>query len=156
MPDSTPSSYYVRGLTLGFLGRYDEGSKDFAYYLRQDSSRWPPYEDYSWLLLKADRPAEALTVLQDGIAKFPNNPWLLNSRASALYELGRLGDARTSAQAAMTAAHSVTTEDWMKVNPGNDPNMAPVGIQKLRDVIEHNITLIASAEASSTSTVLHP
>src|SRR3989344_2355627 len=79
----TPSSYYIRGLIEGYMGRYDDSSKDYEHYLESDPHNWAALNDLAWGLLKAQRFSEAADATKKGLAYFPENPWLLNSRARA-------------------------------------------------------------------------
>ncbi len=144
-PDSRPSSYYVRALTYGFLGKYPEAQADYETYLKGGSHNWPGFNDYAWILLKEHKFTEALVALDTGLAYTPGNAWLLNSKATALYEMGRYDESRAVAESAAKAAQLLEPDDWAKVNPGNDPSMGAKGIEKLREAIAGNIKLIHAA-----------
>ena len=148
---TTPNSYYVRGLIKGFAGDYAGAVKDYETYLRTDSRNWAAINDYAWVLLKADRPKEALIALDWGLMYWPENPWLHNSRATALFELERFKDAREAVEAAYRTVGSVDEADWLEAYPGNDPLIASEGITAFKKAVEenmHTITLALEKELS--------
>ncbi|MBV9159721.1 MAG: tetratricopeptide repeat protein, partial [Candidatus Kaiserbacteria bacterium] len=119
--DQVPNAYYMRGLIEGYMGRYGDAVKDYGYFLQRDPNNWAAINDYSWVLLKAGRPSDALAATDKGLVIFPSNPWLLNSNSIALYELKRYGEALSQAQAAARNFSSVTRAEWLGAYPGNDP-----------------------------------
>jgi tetratricopeptide (TPR) repeat protein len=143
--DSEPNSYYIRGLIEGYMGDYADSAKDYEHFLTFDPNDWAAMNDYSWVLLKANRPQDAADVLVRGLALFPDNPWLLNSYATALYELGQFHGALEAATHAENAAQNVTDADWLHAYPGNNPNVADEGITQLRESIADNVHTIELA-----------
>lgn len=142
---STPNSYYIRGLIQGFRGEYAASARDYEIYLRTDPKNWAAINDYAWVLLKDQRYKDALVALDWGLIYWPENPWLHNSRATALFELGRLEDARGAAEAASNAIMSVGETAWLKAYPGNDPLIASDGIAAFRKAVEDNMHTITRA-----------
>ncbi len=148
--DKTPNSYYVRGLIEGYMGDYAASVKDYEYFLRFDPHDWAAMNDEAWVLLKAKRYKEALAITGRGIAEAPSNPWLLNSNATALYELGHYKDALAIAKRASVAVANLTDAQWSHAYPGNDPRIANEGVTSFKSAIEENIHTITLALASST------
>jgi tetratricopeptide (TPR) repeat protein len=148
--DSTPSSYYVRGLIEGYMGDYTDAATDYAHFLQFDPRDWAALNDYAWVLLKADRPEDAARITARGLADFPDNPWLLNSRATALYELGDYAAALEAAQKASALVIDLTQMQWLKAYPGNDPRIASQGIAAFTLAVDDNMHTIGQALASST------
>lgn len=142
---STPKSYYVRGLIEGFMGDYDAAAGDYETYLRTDPTNWAASNDYAWVLLKADRPQDALVSLDWGLLYWPQNAWLHNSRATALFEMGRLEDAHEAAAAASRFVANLTEAQWLQAYPGNDPLIAPQGIEAFKKAVEENVRTIEIA-----------
>ena len=141
----TPNSYYVRGLIEGYMGKYEAAATDYETYLEFDSDNWAAINDYAWVLLKANRPEEAAKATARGVEIFPDNPWLLNSLAIALYETGELDAALAAAQKAQLNVTKVTEAEWLVAYPGNDPKIAGAGITALRKSIEDNMHSIERA-----------
>src|SRR6185503_4009828 len=94
--------------------------------------------DYSWVLLKADLPEAAHNALSWGLTQWPDNPWLLQNEATALYELGRFKEAAQAAAKAKVGVEKLTTEDWLIAYPGNDPAIAPQGLAQFKKATEEN------------------
>ena len=139
------SSYYVRGLIKGFAGDYGGAASDFETYLASDPSNWAATNDYAWVLLKDDRPEEAHAALERGLVFWPDNPWLLNAQAIALFEQGESGRAAEAAYRAGNAVQTVTEVDWLNAYPGNDPLIAGEGVRAFRAAIAANIHSIVTS-----------
>lgn len=139
------NAYYVRGLIKGFVGDYDGAARDYEEYLVIDPTNWAAINDYAWVLLKDRRYEEALIALDGGLLFWPENPWLHNSRATALFELGRFDEALEAASAASSAVASITEAEWLRAYPGNDPLIASQGIAAFRRAIAENMHTIEHA-----------
>jgi tetratricopeptide (TPR) repeat protein len=146
-PDPSPSTYYIRGLIQGFAGLYDMSARDYETYLQADPTNWAAINDYAWVLLKADRSEEALLATVRGLSFFPENPWLLNSNAIALYEEGFVDEAHEQALQATKHAMRLGERDWLIAYPGNDPRVAQEGLVALLDSIRTNLLVIREALA---------
>lgn len=148
--DHAPNSYYVRALIEGFMGEYGPASRDYEHYLAFDPHNWAAINDYTWVLLKAQRYEDASVEATKGLTFFPDNPWLLNSDATALYELGRYDEALRLEDRAQTTAARLSSSDWLKAYPGNDPKIADVGLEALKNAIAGNVHAITTAQARAT------
>ena len=115
------------------------------YIIVRDPTNWAATNDLAWVLLKAKRYEDALVAIDKVIALWPENPWLLNSKATALYELGRLEEAKVAADAAGIAVMKITEAEWSRAYPGNDPLIAGEGLKAFRDAVHANIHTISSA-----------
>lgn len=147
--DAVPNSYYVRGLIRGYMGDYENAAQDYAHYISLlGTPNWAAYTDYAWVLLKAERFAEAASTTEYALGIFPENAWLLNTSAIALYELGKYEKALERAQKAVTAADKVTERQWLTAYPGNDPRIAPEGIATLKKSTLDNMREIENAVRS--------
>ena len=148
--DATPNSYYIRGLIEGFMGAYGPSAKDYEHFLTFDSHNWAAINDYAWVLLKAGRAKDAEIATADGIIYFPDNPWLLNNNATALYELKKYPEALISAQKASVAVQNLTEAQWLHAYPGNDPLIAAQGLASFKKAVGDNMHTIQLAIASGT------
>lgn len=146
-PDPSPSTYYMRGLIQGFMGAYGEAAKDYERYLELDPSNWAALNDYAWVLLKANRPDDAAWATERGLAFFPENAWLLNTSAIALFEVGDMDLALERAKAAVAASDLLSRADWLTAYPGNDPKVAAEGVESLREASRANMHRIAKSVA---------
>jgi len=148
--EETPNSYYVRGLIEGYMGDYASAAEDYEKFLKVVPYNWAAINDYAWVLLKAERFEEAARATEEGLKYFPENPWLLNSSAIALYEIGDIEKAHERVQKAWAHVQSVSKEEWLHSYPGNDPAIAETGIATFRAAVEDNMHRIEVAVASST------
>lgn len=140
--ESVPRSYYVRGLVEGFRGEYQAATKDYETFLYFFPDSWAGINDYAWVLLRAGRINDAVSAIKKGLEVSPDNPWLLNSYATALYEIGDDMSARSAVSNALKAALLLTEEDWLKAYPGNDPRVATEGLAALREAVVGNMHTI--------------
>lgn len=150
--DSFPASYYMKGLILGYRGYYIESMKSFEHYLSinpDDSRNWAAINDYSWALLKSDQPHNAAIVLQQGLAKFPDNAWLINSYATVLVEIGNLPEAETWAKRAIVQADRLTVDDIVRAYPGNGYEAAVQGLATFKNATRENLRKIQGARSKS-------
>jgi len=146
--DKMPNSYYVKGLIEGYMGQYDASARDYEHFLRFDPYNWAGLNDYAWVLLKAGRDKDAFFATSKGLEKFPDNPWLLNSNAIALYEMGYLKDAKLQAQHALDEGKSISLADWLHAYPGNDPRIAKDGVEAFKRAMEENMHSIISSTST--------
>jgi len=147
--DEFPNAYYVRGLIEGYAGDYAAAAKDYEHFLRFDPHNWAAMNDYAWVLLKAHRSQDAALVASEGLTLFPDNPWLLNSQAIALYEMNAFSAALRSAQKASAAVAVLSEAEWLRAYPGNDPGSAAEGIASFKKAVADNMHTIETALASS-------
>jgi len=139
------SSYYVKGLILGYMDRFEEAAESYAVFLRTDPTNWAAQNDYAWVLLKLHRYGTALKALDTALVYWPENAWLHSNRATALFELGRLDEARRAAQYAVDFSKKVNEKDWLHAYPGNDPKIAAQGVAALQDAAQKNLKIIDDA-----------
>ncbi len=140
--DQSPSVYYIRGLIRGYAGSYLDAESDFSRYIKLNPEIWAAYNDRAWVLMKAGLHKEALGSVLQGLEKFPDNAWLLNSFAIALYETGDAESARSVAVRAQAAVSKLTPQDWSNANPGNDPRVAATGLETFKSAAGGNLEKI--------------
>ncbi len=142
------STYYIRALILAYKGDYVGASNDYEYYIAQYPANWAAANDYAWVLLQQKRFEDAIVVTSRGLAHHPTNPWLLNTNAIALYEMGLVDAARDQIQKAAITAQYVREQDWLNAYPGNDPLIAADGVYAFQESVVHNMHTIAIAAQS--------
>ncbi len=147
--DKNPSAYYIRGLIRGYQGAYALAAQDFEHYLLLNPGMWAAHNDHGWVLMMAGEYREAVDTLARGLEKSPDNAWLLNSYAIALYETGDTEGAQAAALRAREAVEKLTPEDWSHANPGNDPAIAPEGLETFRSAALQNLEKITAARGAS-------
>jgi tetratricopeptide (TPR) repeat protein len=141
-PNPSPATYYVRALIEGYMKNYTAAAQDYEQYFKVTPANWAGINDYSWVLLEADRPKDALAALEWGLAQWPGNAWLLTNEATALYELGRYSEAKKIATEAQAAVDGLTVDIWLNAYPGNDPMVAGQGLQQFKDATHANLEKI--------------
>lgn len=150
---ASPSSYYIRALILGFDGSYAEAASDYREYLVHDPSNWAAVNDLAWVLLKDGKYEETITAIDSVLHAWPDNPWLYNSKAIALFELGRIEEAYLAILSAHDHVPRVTEDMWSMAYPGNDPLMAHEGVQTFRTAVTENMHRIGLAFENDYKTV---
>lgn len=146
----SPSSYYIRGLIEGYMGEYTQSAKDYEIYLKSDPNNWAAINDLAWVLLKSEKFQKAADAIERGLKYFPENPWLLNSYATALFELGRYEEALKAVKKAQAAVVDVTEYEWLVAYPGNDPKIAGQGLDAFRGAVANNMHTIEMKVESGT------
>ena len=144
--DQTPNSYYVRGLIEGYMEDYADSERDYAHFIQFDPHDWAGVNDYAWVLLKDHKPQEADSAIALVLSYASNNPWLLNSDAIALSELGSTTGARARIDAAAVAVAKLSPGDWSYAYPGNDPAIASQGLAAFRAAVLQNMHDIESGK----------
>ena len=149
MGDNAPNSYYIRALIEGYKGEYAASARDYEYFLKFQPTNWAAANDHAWVLLKAGRAKEASDATARALEWFPDNPWLLNTNATARYELHDYDGALLAAQKASVEVAKLSEAEWLQAYPGNDPRIADKGIVAFKKAVQDNIHSIALALASS-------
>ncbi len=137
-----PNSYYIRGLIEGYRGEYEAAARDYEHFINTTPPNWAAINDYVWVLLKAERFSDAAEATAKGLIHFPDSPWLLNSHAIALAELGDAKSAHPYARRAAEAVNKLTQIDWLRAYPGNDPNVASDGVAAFQVAVQQNLSRI--------------
>jgi tetratricopeptide (TPR) repeat protein len=135
---SAASAFYIQGLIEGYQGDYTAAAESYRVYLRENPKNWAAINDYAWVLLKAEKFQDALSATVQGLNYFPENPWLLNTNAIALHEIGAHEAAADQAKKALVSVSNVSSEEWLRAYPGNDPRSAQDGLRTLKLSIERN------------------
>lgn len=137
--DKTQNAYYIRGLIEGYMGDYPAAENDYAEFYKLVPINWAGANDYAWILLKDNKPQLAAQVVESVLPYYPENPWLLNSDAIALSEMGYATTARERLEVAAQTVSMLTPNDWSIAYPGNDPNIASEGLAQFKKAIQDNI-----------------
>ena len=140
--DSSPPSYYVRGLILGFSGRYAEAEADFRKYLELNPQSPWGWNDLGWVMLMQKEYAEVsseLTLAMDNMPAADKNAWFWNTLGVAELNLKHYENAANAFRRAAFLAESLTPADWRRANPGNNPSLAEESLNKFREVIRINL-----------------
>lgn len=146
-------AYYMRGLIQGYAKNLDAAETDFKkirelgkldeYAESLDRSGWAVYNDLSWIQFQKGEYGEVEKTAREGLAKYPLNPWLLNSLGLGLMNLKKNKEAKAVFDSALEAAQKLTAEDARRAYPGNDPQEAENKRQQIIRQVQFNRTLIS-------------
>ena len=137
---------YMRALTYAYRGAPGDlalAEQDFRDFIAWAPSEWAGYNDLAYVLAKKEEYVKAAAVLENGIKKADGgelNPWLWNSLGVMELNTHNPGSALASFEKAKSLMETLTTIDWQKAYPGNNPMLAAGGMEAMRSGIEKNIT----------------
>ncbi len=147
--DSVHNVYYMIGLTYGYKARVSGLAEDWkagedAFMKFIDFSPQAPWSrvDLAWIYFSQGKYEEMVPVLEQGLAYRPDNPWLLNMYGLALLNTGEKELAKEQFYKARTQAELLTTEEWGRAYPGNNPSAWAQGLSEFKYIIERNIELV--------------
>lgn len=140
-------AYYIRALANGFKKNFEQAQQDFEYILANDKESkglWAVYNDLAWLKFQQGDYKGVEEITQKGLTLFPRNPWLLNSLGTAYLNTQQKGRAKALFEQALSGANKLTSEDWQQAYSANDPESAPQGLKRIRNMIQFNLGLSES------------
>jgi tetratricopeptide (TPR) repeat protein len=140
-PDNT-STYYVLGLTYGYLGRRHEGIEAFSRYIDSHPDTWAARNDKAWLQFRIGDIDGAIATIEPIVKQFPYTPWVQNTYCSLLVTTKNYREAKGVCEHARDIIARMTVDDWGRAYPGNDPRIYDEGLEGMRESIEHNIELL--------------
>ena len=112
--DKYPAAWYARALTLYWQARLDDALEANAQYGRLDPTRAAPLTQRAWLMLDMGRGPEALTLINESLARPMSNAheesYALGTRCAVQLRLGRYDEAIADCQ------KSVASVDWWFAN----------------------------------------
>jgi tetratricopeptide (TPR) repeat protein len=139
-------SYYVRGLIYGYMGKYIEAAADFNEFLLWKPNSWAGYNDLAWVYFSSGKYEASRAASLAGLKVDSDNPWLLNSLGVSLLNLGDKKGARESFTKSSQALSSMSSDDWGKAYPGNDPKIYDQGFDQMRLSIKENMGLLPAGD----------
>lgn len=147
-PDSGIEPHYMIGLTYGYKARKTGSEEDWekaadaflTFIAVAPEAPWPRV-DLAWVYFAQGKYEEMKPVLADGLVLRPNNPWLHNMYGLALLNTGEYELAYEHFGFAKALAAELTTEDWGKSYPGNNPADWATGLEEFKAAIEKNLAL---------------
>ncbi|MBI2409730.1 tetratricopeptide repeat protein [Candidatus Kaiserbacteria bacterium] len=140
-PDNT-QTYYILGLTYGYLGRTHEAIDSFSKYIESHPGTWAGRNDKAWLQFRLGDIDGALETIQPIAKNFRYTPWVQNTYCVLLLNKKEFLKAEQACKAAQKAVSAASEEDWGRAYPGNDPRIYAAGLQAMRKTIEDNLKLI--------------
>lgn len=140
-PDDT-RTYYVLGLTYGFMNREEDAIVAFSKYIQIYPWSWPARNDKAWLQFRIGDINGALETIEPIAQYFRYTVWVQNTYCALLINKNRYEDAELACQYAKEAADKMTEADWGRSYPGNDPRIYGTGLRAMKMSIEQNMMLI--------------
>jgi tetratricopeptide (TPR) repeat protein len=151
--DLTPNSYYMLGLTYGFKAMHQDDPQSWLYaekyfidYIRIVSHAPWPAVDLAWVYFMQGDYESMKPLLEDALARHPDNPWLLNMYGLALLNLkDNRAEAVVYFERAKEMALLLSPNDWGNVYPGNNPLYWEQGLDEFVATIDKNINVANSS-----------
>jgi tetratricopeptide (TPR) repeat protein len=148
--DEIPNVYYMFGLTFAYKAQQSGDPAEWLYaedsfkkYIEYDSESSWARVDLSWVYFSQGKYEEMIPVLEDALALHPDHPWLLNMYGLALLNTDSKEEAKEIFEKAQSEAAKLTTEDWGRAYPGNNPAQWQKGLESFRNAINQNASLAA-------------
>ena len=140
-PDSL-STYYILGLTYGYMGRTHEAIDMFSIYIKAHPETWAGRNDKAWLQFRVGDIDGAMQTIEPIAKNFKYTVWVQNTYCALLINKKRFTEAKEACGYAREAANKMNNEDWGHAYPGNDPRIYMTGLSAMKLSIDHNLTLI--------------
>lgn len=137
------STYYIIGLTLGYLNREEEAIEAFGKYIAYNPESWAARNDRAWLQFRIGDIDGALETIQP-VAIYLDNPWIQNTYGTLLLNQKRYAEAEIAFLNAKNIADQMTEESWGRAYPGNDPRIYELGLNAMRASIDENLEILAT------------
>lgn len=138
-------SLYVRGLIYGYrnqAGDLEKAEADFRRFTFWAPSEWAGYNDLAWVLSKQGKYIEAEKTINRALREISDggsNPWLWNALGVAQLNLKKYSGAAGSFKKAKELAEKLTTNDWSRAYPGNNPSTGGEGLSAFLKAISENL-----------------
>lgn len=142
-PEHT-GTYYILGLTYGYMNRNHEAIDAFSRYIETHPNTWAGRNDKAWLQFRIGDMAGALETVEPVVASYPRTPWIQNTYCALLINQDRLAEAEIACNNAREIIQGMSDKDWGYAYPGNDPAIYGVGLEQMRQSIEQNLELLAN------------
>lgn len=138
-------TYYIIGLTLGYMNREQEAVEAFGKYLEANPYSWAARNDRAWLQFRIGDIDGAIETIVP-VSHVTENAWVQNTYGTLLMNKKQYKEARVAFEYAKKAADVMTDESWGRAYPGNDPRIYGVGLRAMRISIEENLKLLDEKE----------
>jgi tetratricopeptide (TPR) repeat protein len=135
-------TYYILGLTLGFMNKEDAAIDAFTKYLEYNPKSWAGRNDKAWLQFRIGDIDGAITTIVPVATVYPNNVWVQNTYCALMINKKKYQEAKDACTRAKKAASSLTETSWGKAYPGNDPRIYSTGLSATRKSVDENLHLL--------------
>jgi tetratricopeptide (TPR) repeat protein len=143
-----PKTYYMRGLTYGYLHDTERAAADFKTYIERVPESWAAHNDLVWVYFRAGEFFLAEEYARKGLDIAPQNAWLSNALGGILVSQERYEEAEPYLRTAEEQFLAMGKEGWGRAYPGNDPQVYEEGFAGTLASVEHNLKKITEAEAT--------
>ena len=140
-PRST-HTYYILGLTYGYMGNTYEAVNSFSKYIEHHPETWAGRNDKAWLQFRVGDIDGALSTIEPIAHNFKSTPWVQNTYCILLINKKRYLEAKDVCENAKKIIDKMEEKDWGHAYPGNDPRIYSRGLQSMRQSIEENLKLM--------------
>lgn len=135
-------TYYIRGLTYGYMEKLDEAITDFETFNNacvKDS--WAGHNDLAWFYFRKGDIANMRKTIEKVVPLYDMNPWVQNTYGLALLNEGKYKEALAAFEKALYVAEHITEKEWGIAYPGNNPEIYGKGLDSMRTTIHNNLQL---------------
>jgi tetratricopeptide (TPR) repeat protein len=136
------ATYYIIGLTLGYMNHEEEAIDAFTKYIEYNPSTWAGRNDKAWLQFRIGDIDGALATLEPVAKTFTYTPWVQNTYCALLIAKKKYTEALESCTNAKNAVDKMTEKDWGHAYPGNDPRIYSTGLDAMKTSVAQNLDLI--------------
>lgn len=134
-------TYYILGLTYGYMNREQDAITAFAKFIERNPMTWAARNDKAWLEFRIGDIDAALATIRP-VSHDTTNAWIQNTYGTLLLNKGKYSEAQQAFLAAQRAAENMTEESWGTAYPGNDPRIYQTGLSATRQSIKSNLLLV--------------
>jgi tetratricopeptide (TPR) repeat protein len=139
-------TYYILGLTYGYMNREEEGIDAFSKYIEHHPTTWAARNDKAWLQFRIGDFYGAIQTLEPLADTQPGNIWIQNSYCALMISVKRYKEAEESCNKAELALNQIDEETWGVAYPGNDPRIYSLGFTATKKSISENLKIINEAK----------
>jgi len=137
-------TYYILGLTYGYLNQEREAIQAFASFLDVYPNSWAARNDMAWLQFRIGDIEGAYFTIEP--VAWIENPWIQNTYGTIMMNRGEYAIAEIAFLKAQQLATQMTQEEWGRAYPGNDPRIYGIGIKATLLSISTNLKIIANKQ----------
>jgi tetratricopeptide (TPR) repeat protein len=137
------ATYYILGLTYGYMNREKEAIEAFSSYIDTHPESWAARNDKAWLQFRTGDIDGALTTIEPAATSNSiNNPWVQNTYGTLLMNKKKYTEARDAFARAEAYVSTMTEASWGNAYPGNDPRIYATGLASMKSSIQSNQKLV--------------
>jgi tetratricopeptide (TPR) repeat protein len=140
-------TYYIIGLTLGYMDREEEAIEAFGKFIEYKPESWAARNDKAWLHFRIGDIDGGLDTIIPAAQAHPENPWVMNTFGVLLMNEGQYATAENALRQALLSAETMTEADWGMAYPGNAPEIYGTGLEAMRTSIRENLDTVIQKQS---------